>query len=663
MRNLRLGLQGKFAVSLVAMMLAIVVSVTAIIAVQYRTRMELLYSDAAFDMATYASKIIDGDRARAYVETGVKDEYYERIREILLRAKQALGLKYFYVVVPEADKQLYIWDSGEPGEEGICDLRTREDYFSKEARSAMRAAFEKGTRQAIVVTRSEQYGYIASSYVSILDKAGVPVALASVDVSMDEVDAQINGMILISAGFAVGVLVLCLVGYWWCIRRIVIRPLDRLAGAARNFTSERARGEGLVMDKVRITSQDEIGDLYKAMSKMEIDMASYLENLRKVTAERERVGAELNVAKKIQADMLPSVFPAFPDRREFDIYATMAPAKEVGGDFYDFFLVDDTHLATVIADVSGKGVPAALFMVVAKTLIKNRTLAGGTPAQILADVNNQLCEGNVSQLFVTVWLGILDLTTGKGVAANAGHEHPALRRADGAFELVEYRHSPALATMEGLNFREHDFALRPGDTLFVYTDGVPEATDATPALYGEERLLKTLNAAKDRPLSELLHAVRADIDAFIGDAPQFDDITMLAMTYFGPKPANTPHAMGERNFSCDMDGLAGATAFLESVCDSPKPAILMDEIVSNIVRCSGASGFTVRLDTEQEGLRMTFVDDGVAFDPTRDSAAPDVTAAAEDRRIGGLGIFMVKKMSKSVTYERRDGRNVLTVVM
>ena len=534
MRNLRLGLQGKFAISLVVMLLAIVAAVTTIIAVQYRSRMEQLYSDSAFDMATYASKIIDGDRARAYVRTGVKDEYYERIRELLLRAKQAMGLKYFYVVVPEADKQVYVWDSGESGEPGICDLLAEEVYFTEEAKSAMRAAFEKGTRQAIVVTRSEQYGYIASAYVSILDKSGVPVALASVDVSMDEIDALINGMILISAGIAVGVLLLCLIGYWWYVRRLVIEPVDTLAGAARNFTSERAHGEGLVMDKVRITSRDEIGDLYKAMSKMEVDMTNYLENLQKVTAERERVGAELKVATQIQSDMLPSTFPAFPDRHDFDIYATMTPAKEVGGDFYDFFLVDETHLAIVIADVSGKGVPAALFMVIAKTLIKNRTLAGGTPAQILADVNNQLCEGNIAQLFVTVWLGILDLTTGKGVAANAGHEHPALHRAGGVFELVEYRHSPAVATMEGLRFREHDFELRPGDTLFVYTDGVPEATDATPELFGAERLLKSLNAAKDRPLKELLRAVKADIDAFVGDAPQFDDITMLAMTYCGP---------------------------------------------------------------------------------------------------------------------------------
>ena len=533
MRRLRFGLQGKFAISLVVMLLAIVVAVTAIIAVQYRSRMEQLYSDAAFSMATYASKIIDGDRARTYVRTGVKDEYYERIRELLLRAKQAMGLRYFYVVVPEADKQLYIWDSGEPGEEGICDLLTREDYFSERVNVIMHAAFAKDAPHAIVVTRSEQYGYIASAYVAILDKAGVPAALASVDVSMDEIDAQINGMILISAGIAVGVLLLCLAGYWWCIRRIVIEPLDKLAGAARNFTSERARGEGLVMEKVRISSRDEIGELYRAMSKMEVDMTNYLENLRKVTAERERVGAELNVAKQIQADMLPSIFPAFPDRHDFDIYATMTPAKEVGGDFYDFFFVDETHLAMVIADVSGKGVPAALFMVIAKTLIKNRTLASGTPAQILADVNNQLCEGNVAQLFVTVWLGILDLTTGKGVAANAGHEHPALRRRGGRFELVKYAHDPMLGLFPDLSYSDRIFRLSPGDTLLVYTDGVPEAKDAGGRVYGKDRMTDALNRTGDGAVAGLLNALRTDARTFVGNAPQFDDITLLAVTFLG----------------------------------------------------------------------------------------------------------------------------------
>ena len=211
----------------------------------------------------------------------------------------------------------------------------------------------------------------------------------------------------------------------------------------------------------------------------------------------------------------------------------MDPAKEVGGDFYDFFLVDDDHLALVMADVSGKGVPAALFMVIAKTLIKNRTQMGGGPAEILKFVNEQLCEGNEAELFVTVWLGIIEISTGKGMAANAGHEHPAIRRADGQYELVVYKHSPAVATMEGLRFREHEFELHPGDQLFVYTDGVAEATNADNELFGNDRMLEALNKDTKAAPEQLLSDMRKSIDAFVGGAPQFDDITMLAISYFG----------------------------------------------------------------------------------------------------------------------------------
>ena len=666
MKRIGRGLQSKFLISLALVTCVTVALITTVIAMQYRERMERFYTDSAFGVASYAANSIDAEKTREYYRTGKKDAYYEAVRQMLLKAKQSMGLTYFYVVVPEAERMVYIWDGAVPGAEPVSDLLDHDDYYGG-GNELMHAAFAKDAPRTILVTRNEEYGYLASAYVAILDKKGAPVALASVDISMDMVDGQINRMILLSLVLSLVVMTLCITGYYFYLRRMVIRPLDRLAGAARNFTSERERGEGLVMDKVRIASKDEIGDLYAAMSKMEVDMTNYLDTLRKVTAERERVGAELNVAKQIQADMLPSIFPAFPNRHDFDIYATMTPAKEVGGDFYDFFLVDETHLAMVIADVSGKGVPAALFMVIAKTLIKNRTLAGGTPAQILADVNDQLCEGNIAQLFVTVWLGILDLSTGKGVAANAGHEHPAVCRKDGAFELVEYRHSPAVATMEGMRFREHEFELRPGDTLFVYTDGVPEATDATPALYGCERMLKVLNNERNHPLRGMLHAVKADIDAFIGEAPQFDDITMLALTFYGSAGSRglcyNGGGMTEREFSCTTEGLAGAQAFLESVCESPKPAVVMDEIVSNIVRCSGASAFTIRLDQTPEGFRMVFIDDGKAFDPTTEVATPDITASAENRAIGGLGIFMVKKMSKSVSYARQGNKNVLTVVM
>jgi sigma-B regulation protein RsbU (phosphoserine phosphatase) len=285
-----------------------------------------------------------------------------------------------------------------------------------------------------------------------------------------------------------------------------------------------------------IHTGDEIEDLANAFNKMDKDMREYISKLTNVTAEKERISTELSLAQSIQADMLPCIFPAFPDRREFDIYATMNPAKEVGGDFYDFFLIDDNHIAMVMADVSGKGVPAALFMVIAKTLIKNRTLMGGTPSEILEYVNNQLCEENRAELFVTVWMAIFDISTGKGIAANAGHEHPVMKRVtngDGKYEYVKYRHSPAIATMEGLKFRQHDFEMNPGDVLYVYTDGVPEATNARNELYGEERLLNVLNSNSDKSIEEILHEVKSDVDKFVGSAPQFDDITMLGFEYYG----------------------------------------------------------------------------------------------------------------------------------
>ena len=286
--------------------------------------------------------------------------------------------------------------------------------------------------------------------------------------------------------------------------------------------------------RAKIHDNDEIGDLAKSFNYMAMSLKDYIRDLATVTAEKERIGAELNVATQIQADMLPRIFPPFPERKEFDIYATMTPAKEVGGDFYDFFLIDDNHLGLVMADVSGKGVPAALFMVIAKTLIKNRALMGGTPSEILYDVNMQLCEGNEAELFVTVWLGILDISTGKVTASNAGHEYPALKRADEkSFELIKTRQSPAVATMEGIKFRQNEFELHNGDILYIYTDGVAEATNSNEELYGTDRMIEALNKNSDAKIDEILVNMKRDVDDFTGEAPQFDDITMLCLKYFG----------------------------------------------------------------------------------------------------------------------------------
>ena len=249
--------------------------------------------------------------------------------------------------------------------------------------------------------------------------------------------------------------------------------------------------------------------------------------------ESSRIETELTMASSIQSDMLPSLYPAFPERPEFDIYASMDPAKEVGGDFYDFFLVDDDHLCVIIADVSGKGVPAALFMMASKIILANNAMLGKSPAQILTDANNAICDNNREEMFVTVWLGILELSTGKLTAANAGHEFPVLRHQGGRFEYVKDKHGFVIGGMEGVKYKEYELYLKPGSKLFVYTDGVPEATDAESQLFGPERLLAALNDNADDKPESILAGVRRAVDAFVKDAEQFDDLTMLCLEYKG----------------------------------------------------------------------------------------------------------------------------------
>lgn len=268
----------------------------------------------------------------------------------------------------------------------------------------------------------------------------------------------------------------------------------------------------------------EIGNLARQFKIMTKELQIHIENVAKITAEKERVSAELAVANRIQSSMLPV---EFPNRQEFKLYATMTPAKEVGGDFYDFFSVDEDHLALVIADVSGKGIPAALFMVISKTLLKNMTQRKKSPKEILEITNNMLCEGNEEGMFVTVWLGIYEISTGKLTAVNAGHEYPILKERDGDFSIVKDTHGFILAGMEDMKYKEYELQLQPGDTLFLYTDGVAEATNEKKELFGTQRLLSTLNEKKDVEVHSLLEDVKVGIDGFVGDAPQFDDITML----------------------------------------------------------------------------------------------------------------------------------------
>ena len=277
---------------------------------------------------------------------------------------------------------------------------------------------------------------------------------------------------------------------------------------------------------------DETQTLANSFQLLTQRMKEYIRENEAITAERERVSTELNMANRIQSSMLPHIFPAFPNRHEFDIYAEMDPAREVGGDFYDFFLIDSDHLGMVIADVSGKGIPAALFMMVSKIILQSCAMLEKSPAEILALTNTALCSDNQVEMFVTAWVGILEISTGKLTAANAGHEYPALSQ-NGSFALLKRKHGFVLGGMEGVKYKEYELHLKPGDKLFLYTDGVPEATDAENRMFGTERMLKVLNQDPNAAPEQILQNIRTAVDGFTQDAEQFDDLTMLCLEYLG----------------------------------------------------------------------------------------------------------------------------------
>ena len=321
------------------------------------------------------------------------------------------------------------------------------------------------------------------------------------------------------------------------IRRGVVKPINEIAEAAQDYVRDKREGRDVTdhFARLNIRMGDEIENLSLVMAEMERDIDMYVDDLTDATAEKERVGAELNMAAKIQAAMLPHRFPPYPDRTEFDIYATMEPAREVGGDFYDFYLIDDDHLCLVMADVSGKGVPASLFMMITKVILQSCGMLGQSASEILNKTNQALCQDNQMDMFVTAWIGILELSTGKLTMANAGHEYPVFKDPDGPFELFKDRHGFVLGGFDDEVYSAQEVQLEPGSKIFLYTDGVPEAMDPLREQFGLERMLGALNAQPQASPEEVLYSVRSAVSSFVKDAEQFDDITMMCLEYKGPR--------------------------------------------------------------------------------------------------------------------------------
>ena len=604
------------------------------------------------------SENFDEDAYYAAFEGVDSTQAYINCMDILQKLEDDNGADCLYICYMdlETNRAIYIIDAAHEDacSPGDCDPIEEENRRLMESGDYTFPAY---------ITNYEEYGWLCSAACGVKTAYGKYVASAYVDYSMNDIMNERHSFLKILIIALLVITAILAVFNMLFVRKSIVKPINQLSRAARKYVSDRDSTGPSEISKLNIHTKDEIQTLSESIKKMEEEINDYIDNLALVSREKERIGAELNVATQIQASVLPSTFPAFPDRSEFDIYATMHPAKEVGGDFYDFFLVDEDHFAIVMADVSGKGVPAALFMMAAKNLLKSSALTMTSPKDILEHVNKQLCEGNDAEMFVTVWLGILEISTGRMLAANAGHEFPAIRRKDGHWELFKDKHGFVLAGMETARYKEYELNFEPGDKLFLYTDGVTEATNANNELFGTDRMLDALNAADNAAPKDILFSVREDINGFVKEAPQFDDITMLCFEL-------KDNSVIKKNLIAQTENLTPEEVrqFVESVLTAKeidhsaatKLYVAVDEIVTNILHYSGAKTLGVECCITGDAAAITFSDDGIPYDPlSRED--PDVTLSAEERNIGGLGIYMVKKTMDAVKYDYRDGRNVLTI--
>lgn len=499
------------------------------------------YGREAERTARSAADLVDGDDIYRISQSEGKNSYYLSIWNKMERLCNSSGSMFIYVIQPDTTDYGHItflistinYDS----DFDLYPFGYYRETTNDEYREKYRNLYEKNSHYELVI---RDKGYIETDkHITVMiplnGSDGKTKAILCVQRQLDTLYESRKVFILGILRLMLTMLLMVSVGLFIYLRRTIIMPIRSIEAEARRFAMEGAGHDDGTAERLtdRIKSRDEIGSLAASIDHMEIQIRRFVDDITKITAEKERISAELDLARRIQSDALPGDFPAFPERKEFDIYASMTPAKEVGGDFYDFYLIDDDHLGIVIADVSGKGIPAALFMMVAKIMIKNQILAGTSPAETLFAVNEQACRNNSEEMFVTVWLGILNLKTGHLIASNAGHEFPVVMDPDGDFEVLKDEHGFVVGGISGMKYINYNLYVKPGWKLFVYTDGLPEAQDADRQFFGMDRIVETLNADKDSSPEGLITGMDRAVNEFVKGEPAFDDLTMLCLEYKG----------------------------------------------------------------------------------------------------------------------------------
>lgn len=436
------------------------------------------------------------------------------------------------------------------------------------------------------------------------------------------------------------------------LKMYIIRPIDKLMLIANKIS----KGEDI---HITIAKPEEFAELASTFDKM-------TKNIKTITKERERIDSELSIARSIQESSLPNIFPPFPDKKEFDIYASMQPAKQVGGDFYDFFFIDDENFMFLIADVSGKGVPAALFMMTVKTLISNIAQVGHSPKELIETVNRKICLTNKQGLFVTMFVGIVNINTGKVTYINCGHNQPLIKTEDNEYKYMETNSNIVLGAFDNTEFDVCESQLKAGDTIFAYTDGITEALNANDEMYGEERLLTCLNKYHNEDIQKLADNVKHDILEFTNSVPQSDDLTMLIFKY------NNQTLKRIFKDMAIQENYKSFYTWLHDTCEEWKlnPELInkldmcCEELYANITFYSyppktGIIEVTISKTTDK--IILQFEDEGIPYNPL-EKADPDITLPPEERPCGGLGIFMVKEMADDIKYQHIGNKNVLTVI-
>lgn len=500
--------------------------------------MSMLYERGAVEIAVSALSGVDADRMDAYAASNGTSEEYIEVLENMEDLCNSSGATFIYVIQPDLSDYNHITfifstinkDSKYTRYDfGYYRETTNDDYKVKYRR------LYEGQSESEIVVRDR--GYIETdahitAMVPVKDSNGTVRAILCVQRQMDIISAVRKTFVWIVIGILLVLEVIIIIGQHFYLRKVLLNPLKLITTEAERFATQEV-SVGRRLDE-QVKNNDEIGVLASSIDQMEDHIVEYVGNLTKATAEKERISTELSLAQRIQADMLPNIYPAFPDRPEFDIFASMEPAKEVGGDFYDFFFVDPDHLCMMIADVSGKGVPAALFMMASRIILANNAMMGKNPARILTETNAAICSNNREEMFVTVWLGVLEISTGHLVASNAGHEYPVIRKPDGKFELFTDKHGFVIGGLETAKYKDYELTLEPGSKLFLYTDGVPEATDDKDEQFGNDRMIDALNSDPDADPEHILANMRKAVNKFVNGAEQFDDLTMMCFEYKGP---------------------------------------------------------------------------------------------------------------------------------